>query len=162
MSTNNESRNLYKFEYYEPLDEHTYVDWVWLEPWEVSDYRSSDSSVKYRKATSEEEDLYNEAYADGYGIASVIEFETKYDGVTFRVELSEDREDFTYTKMFQCSRCGNHKDFETEVAVANGFFLTELKDKKDVLWHVCYDCAELQLEIERLDFDITEEGKADS
>lgn len=162
MSTNKDNNNLYRFEYYEPLDEFTYVDWVWLEPQEVSNYKSSAVGVKYRKATSEEEELYNEAYADGYGIAAVMEFETKYDGVTFRVELGEDREDFTYTKMFQCSRCGNHKDFETDVATANGFYLTELKDNKDTLWHVCYDCAALQLEIERLDFDTTEEGEAHS
>ena len=162
MSTNKENFNLYRFEYYEPLDEFTYVDWVWLEPHEVSDYRSSSPGVKYRKATSEEEELYNEAYADGYGIAAVMEFETKYDGVTFRVELDRGLEDFTYTKMFQCSMCSKHKDFEEEAATVNGFFLTELKDKKDVLWHVCRECADLKLQIEGISFDITEEGEADS
>ncbi len=159
----NETRNLYRFEHYEPLDEATYVDWVWLEPAEVPEYRSSDMGVKYRVATKDEEDLYNEAYADGYGVAAILEFESKDNGITFRVELNKDSEEFNYTKMFKCSTCGEHRDFETEVAMANGFYLTELKGKdNDILWHVCYECAMLQLEVDWIDFDITEEGETNS
>jgi hypothetical protein len=161
VSTDKESRNLYRFQYYEPLDEATYVDWVWLEPHEVSDYRSSSSVVKVREATTEEEELYNEAYADGYGIAAVMEFESKHNGVTFRVELDESLEDFNYTKMFQCSSCLEHKDFDTQVATANGFYITELKEN-DTLWHVCYDCAMLNIELGGIKLDIAEEGETDS
>jgi hypothetical protein len=155
-----DNKRLYRFECYEPLDEETYINWVWLEPEEVSNFASSAGSVKYRVATSEEEELYDEAYADGYGIAAVMEFESKNDGITYRVELDESREDFSYTKMFQCSTCNKHKDFETEVATASGFYLTELKD--EILWHVCYECAMLQLEVDGLEIDITEEGEASS
>jgi len=159
VSINKESANLYRFEYYEPLDEFTYVDWVWLEPIEVSEYRSSAANVKYRKATAEEEELYNEAYADGYGIAALMEFQSNDNGITFRVQLNEDKQDFTHTKMFKCATCGEHRDFETEVAMVNGFYLTALKgEDNDILWHVCYDCAMLELEVDWIDFDNTEES----
>lgn len=157
------NRNLYRFEYYEPLDECKYVDWVWLEPHEVSEYNSGNNTTKFRAATSEEEELYNEAYSDGYGMAAALEFESNYNGVTFRVELDKITKDFSYTKMFQCATCKNHKDFETEVAMANGFYLTELRgEKNDVLWHVCYECAMLKLEVDGIELDITEEGETNS
>ena len=111
-----EERNLYRFEYYEPEDQCNYTYWVWLKDDEISDYRSSYGTVNVRPATSDEEDLYNEAYADGYGIAAMMEFESKYDGVTFRVELGEDGElNVDGKKMFECAVCGDHKDFEDEV-----------------------------------------------
>ena len=155
--------NLYRFEYYEPLDDCSYVDWVWLEPQEVSEYRSSDVSVTYRVATKDEQDLYNEAYSDGYGVAVALEFESNYNGVTYRVEISDNKEDFISTKVFECGTCGERRDFETEVAMANGFYLTDLKGKdSNILWHICYECAMLQLEIDWIDFEIDEEGEANS
>lgn len=136
-----DNRILYRFEYYEPEDDETYVDWVWLDHAELNDYKSGYNTVKFRPATEDECDLYEEAYADGYGIAAVMEFQSKYDGVTFRVELDENGEiDFQSKKMFECAVCEKHKDFETEVGMAAGLYLGEVKDDK--LWHVCYDCAE--------------------
>ena len=141
-----EERNLYRFEYYEPEDQCNYTDWVWLKDDEISDYRSSYGTVNVRPATSDEEDLYNEAYADGYGIAAMMEFESKYDGVTFRVELGEDGElNVDGKKMCEGAVCGDHKDFEDEVAMANDLFLGVVKDDK--LWHICFGCAMLGSEI---------------
>lgn len=137
-----ENRSLYRFEYYEPEEMQTYIDWVWLEPHEVTDYKSSIQSVSVRKATRDEEDLYNEAYADGYGVAAILEFQSQYDGITFRVERDEnDKLDmFNTTKMFQCAICDRHLDFETEVGtISAGFFVGAIRDDK--LWHVCYDCG---------------------
>lgn len=155
-------KNLYRFEYYEPEDNDTYVDWVWLEESEVRNYKSTYPRIKVRVATKDEEDLYNEAYADGYGIAAMVEFTSQYDGVTFRLNRNEDDQldMFNTTKMFECATCGNHKDFETEVATANDFYLGLIKDDK--LWHVCFDCATIQMEIESIEVDLTEEGEAGS
>jgi len=136
----NEGRTLFRFEYYEPEDQATYVEWVWLKEEELKDYRSSYQTIKVRPATTDEEDLYEEAYADGYGVAAMMEFESTYDGVTFRVEMGEDGElNMDGKKMFECAICSKHKDFEDDVAMTAGLFLGELKDDK--LWHVCYDCA---------------------
>jgi len=135
-----ENRILYRFEYYEPEDNETYVDWVWLNPLELNDYRSGYTTIKVRPASEDECDLYEEAYADGYGIAAMMEFESSYDGITFRVEMGEDGElNMDGKKMFECAICSNHKDFEDDVAMTAGLFLGEVKDDK--LWHVCYDCA---------------------
>ena len=135
-----ENRILYRFEYYEPEDNETYVDWVWLNPLELNDYRSGYTTIKVRPASEDECDLYEEAYADGYGIAAMMEFESSYDGITFRVEMGEDGElNMDGKKMFECAICSKHKDFEDDVAMTAGLFLGELKDDK--LWHVCYDCA---------------------
>jgi len=136
-----EGRILYRFEYYEPEDQATYVDWVWLDARELNNYKSEYNTIKVRPATEDETDLYEEAYADGYGIAAMMEFESQYDGVTFRVEMGENGDlDFNGKKMFECAICEKHKDFEEEVGVAGGLYLGEVKDDK--LWHVCYDCAQ--------------------
>lgn len=150
---NDESEKaLYRFEYYEPEDKETYVDWVWLSDSEINDYKSSYGTFKMRPATEEETDLYNEAYADGYGVAAVLEFESQYDGISFRVELGEDGLlDVKGTKMFECAICGNHKDFETEVATVGDFYLGMVKDDK--LWHLCFDCVMIQQEIDSIEFD---------
>jgi len=136
-----EDRTLFRFEYYEPEDQATYVEWVWLKEEELKNYRSTYQTIKVRPATVDESDLYDEAYADGYGIAAMMEFESQYDGVTFRVEMGEDGElDMDGKKMFECAICSNHKDFEDDVAMTAGLYLGEVKDDK--LWHVCYVCAQ--------------------
>tara|TARA_B110000503_G_scaffold62879_1_gene99503 strand:+ start:2679 stop:3167 length:489 start_codon:yes stop_codon:yes gene_type:complete len=156
-----EARFLYRFEYYEPEDNDTYVDWVWLADDEVDEYRSGSVNTKMRRATEDESELYDEAYADGYGVAALLEFESRYDGVTFRVELNKDGDlDFEGKKMFQCSVCNAHKDFEDSVAMANGFFVATVLD--DILWHVCYECAMISLEVDGIEIEFTEEGEADS
>lgn len=160
MELEPEGRKLYRFEHYEPLDDSTYVDWVWLTPEEVPQFRRGDGIVKYREATEDESYLYNEAYADGYGIASIMEFESKYDGITYRVELNEDGDFSEGTKMFQCSICKEHKDFESEVAMANGFYLTELNNEN--LWHVCYRCVMMDSEFTGVTIEFNEEGEENS
>lgn len=136
-----DGRILYRFEYYEPDDNETYVDWIWLDARELNNYKSEYQTIKVRPATEDETDLYEEAYADGYGVAAMLEFQSQYDGVTFRVEVNKDGElDFDGKKMFECAICEKHKDFAEEVGVAGGLYLGEVKDDK--LWHVCYDCAE--------------------
>lgn len=144
-----ETRALYRVEYYESLDEQFYVNWVWLKEEEIDDYLSGyDNPASMRKATEEESDLYQEAYADGYGIAAMMEFESQYDGITFRVELDGDGKltNMKGKKMFQCAVCDRHQDFEDNVATAGGMYLGAIRDEK--LWHICYDCAQGTAEVE--------------
>lgn len=144
---NDEGRSLYRFEYYEPDDDFTYVDWVWLKVDEINDYKSGLNDVKFRPATKDEADLYDEAYADGYGVAALMEFESQYDGITFRVELDDDGNlDMDGKKMFQCAVCDRHLDFDNEIATAGGMYLGAIRDDK--LWHVCYDCAQGSAEVD--------------
>lgn len=138
-------KNLYKVDYYEPEDQRSYIDWVWLKPEEVTEYRSDYKYVKVRRATQDEEDLYEEAYEDGYSIAMIMEMRSIDNGVTFRVEVSDDGSFNAGRKMFKCAMCDKHKDFE-KVGTVNGFYITAMID--DILWHVCYDCAAMSAEIE--------------
>ena len=134
-----EDKSLYRAEYVD-FDNSKTVEWVWLGEDDVEMYRSSYNSVKTRLATEDETLLYEEAYSDGYGMAAMLEFESSYDGVTFRVELDGNGNlDMQGTKMFECAVCGAHKDFETEVAMANDLYLGVVKEDK--LWHVCFECA---------------------
>jgi hypothetical protein len=139
-------KNLYKVEYYEPEDQHLYTDWVWLEVSEVSEYRSGYKYVKVRRATSDEENLYEEAYEDGYSVAMIMEMRSVDNGITFRVEVAPDGDFTAGHKMFKCAICEKHKDFNNEIAIINSFYLTKIVN--DVLWHVCSDCAELSAEID--------------
>jgi hypothetical protein len=144
---NDEDRSLYRFEYYEPDEDFTYVDWVWLKVEEINDYKSGLNDVKFRPATKDEAELYDEAYADGYGVAALMEFESQYDGITFRVELNENGElDMDGKKMFQCAVCDRHLDFDSEIATTRGMYLGAIKDNK--LWHICHDCSQSNAEVE--------------
>lgn len=156
---NKSKQKLYRVEYYEPEDNDTYIEWVWAEPMDFLDYRPG-QDISYRKATTEETYLYEEAYEDGYGLAALIEYEHNYNGVTFRVEVGEDGNLVQGHKMFECAVCEKHKDFETEVGMVNSFFLTEMKN--ECLWHVCYECAMVTVEVEEIQVEYTEEGEADS
>lgn len=158
-----EPRSLYRFENYEPLDEQTYVNWIWLTDSEFMEYAEGGND-SHRIATADEAELYNEAYADGYGMAAALEFESRYDGITFRVEL--DKEDFQYTKMFQCAICDRHLDFEENVSSAGSMYLGAIREDK--LWHICYDCARGTAEVDWIeqgwvwDDDNSPEGEANS
>ncbi len=141
-----EKRFLYRFEHYEPLDGEVYVEWLWLKRDEIIPY-AAEGETSFRIATKDEEDLYNEAYADGYSIAALIEYESQYDGITLRVELDKSGDlDFTSKKMFQCAVCNRHLDFEDNVASGGGMYLGAVRDEK--LWHICYDCAQGRAEVE--------------
>ncbi len=141
-----EDRSLYRFEYYEPLDREFYVDWIWLKDEEVMPYANETAAI-FRPATKDEEDLYNEAYTDGYSIAAMIEYEHKYDGISFRVEVGEDGNlNLSGKKMFQCAICDRHLDFDTTVATTSGMYLGAIREEK--LWHICYDCAQGRAEVE--------------
>mgnify|MGYP006085343799 CR=1 FL=1 len=155
-----ENRHLYRFEFYEPEDRDTYVEWVWLKTSEISGYRAEYTTLQFRPASRHESDLYEEAYEDGYSIAAMLEYEDKFDGVTFRIEVDDKGDLAQGRKMFQCSVCDKHKDFDDEVGAVNGFYLTELRG--EVLWHICYECATIAVVMEGLDIDITEEGEASS
>lgn len=149
MDYDDNKKNLYKVDYYEPEDGRSYNDWVWLELHEVAEYRSEYKYVKVRRATEDEEELYEEAYEDGYSIAMVMEMRSVDNGVTFRVEIDGDGGLSAGHKMFKCAICDKHKDFDGGVAIVNGYYLTKLIE--DVLWHVCYDCAALSAEIDEVD-----------
>ena len=137
---------LYRMEY---LDEGTrIVDWLWLTEYELENYledKAQAAGLIYRAATSEEEELYDEAYRDGYEVAFITGIQENDHGVTFRVDdITEDS--ITTTKVFQCAVCDRHDDFESGVATAAGMYLGVLKD--DRLWHICYDCAQGNAEVD--------------
>lgn len=147
-----EEKTLYRCERFELEDNRIYVEWLWLSHADMEEYVTDSSYETFREATSEEVDLYEEAYADGYGVAAMLEFEHSYDGITFRVELDKDGSlDFEGTKMFECAVCGSHKDFDEEVATVNDLFLGVLKDDK--LWHVCFNCAMIGTEIGSIEIE---------
>ncbi len=139
-------RSLYRFHYFEPVTGEFYVDWLWLKDEEVMPY-ASETPGTFRQATEDEEDLYNEAYADGYSLAAMLEYESKYDGISFRIELDKDGKlDMTGKKMFQCAICDRILDFDDNVACASGMYLGAIRDEK--LWHLCYDCAQGTAEVD--------------
>jgi len=150
-SSEDEVKHLYKFDYYEAEDDCTYVDWVWLKPSELSEYRSSYAQVKMRAATEDEENLYEEAYEDGYGIAMIMEMRSVDNGVTFRVELDKNGDFDMGHKMFRCALCEKHKDFDEQAATAGAYYLTQLVD--DVLWHVCIECVVLGEQVDEAAID---------
>ena len=144
-------KHLYKVEYFEPEDNTTYTDWVWLYLEEVNEYRSGYKFVKVRRATEDEESLYEEAYEDGYSIAMIMEMRSVDNGVTFRVEIGADGDLDMGHKMFKCAVCNTHKDFNDNAAKNSGYYLTTLVE--DVLWHLCTQCVELSSEIDSINID---------
>lgn len=144
-------KHLYKVEYFEPDDNATYVDWVWLYLKEVNEYRSGYKFVKVRRATEDEENLYEEAYEDGYGVAMIMEMRSVDNGVTFRVQLDSDGDFDMSHKMFKCALCEKHKDFDDNAAMAGAYYITQLVE--DVLWHVCQDCVILGEQVDGAAFD---------
>jgi hypothetical protein len=155
---NEPPRTLYKLEY---VDEGSiYVDWLWATELELDQVAASYISPSIRRATFDEAELYEEAYADGYGIAAMLEFESRDDGITFRIEVGEDGKLKNGKKMFECAVCAKHKDFDAEVGVVGDFYISELRE--DVLWHICYECVMLTIEVEEVETELTEEGETDS
>ena len=142
-----EKVSLYRCEYFDSDNDEFIVSWMWLKEEEVAPYVDSLSAV-FRQATKDEEDLYNEAYADGYSNAALKDFESKYDGITFRVEFDENGNLITMNgkKMFQCAVCDRTFDFEEFVASAGGMYLGAIRNEN--LWHICYDCAQGRAEVE--------------
>ncbi len=140
-----EELKLRRFEFLD--DEHTQVDWMWLTDKECIEHiekRGEAGPLIYRDASAEEQELYDEAYNDGYMIATVTNNNDNYNGILFRMDgLGEDGNIVT-TKIFECAICGETKDFKEEVAMANGFYISVEKD--DILWHVCYDCTTLEVQ----------------
>lgn len=155
--TSSTDLSLYRFEYLS--DGFRSVDWVWINEDELEkylDYLSGNSGLIYRKASSDEEELYNEAYNDGYGVATIEEIQKVDNGISYKFNgLLEDGIDTE--KMFKCARCDRHKIFETEVAMTGGLYLTE--SREDILWHVCFDCVMLQSEVDSIDIDHIEKSE---
>lgn len=132
---------LYRFEYID--DGYATVDWVWLESDQTKDYLANDPDVHamtVREATEEEADLYNEAFADGYGLGSVeTEFkrsnEVYYKFVGMKGDLELETE-----KVFTCGECKTRMmDFESKSAKFGPYFIT--KDIDGVSWFLCIECA---------------------
>ena len=132
---------LYRFEYLS--DGQPVVDWVWLGDGEDTQYLANDSSVSglsYRKATYDEEELYNDAFSDGYGLGSVESEMRRSNEVYFKfVGLKGDLELET-EKVFTCGECKTRMlDFDSKVAKFGPYYIT--KERDDVLWHLCVECA---------------------
>ena len=138
--------SLYRFEYLE--EDIRVIDWLWLTEAELERYLENfkdASALVYRVATSEEEELYDEAYRDGYEVAAIQEIMKSDNGITFRLD-NIGEETLETTKMFECGICGEHKDFDSDVATANGFYVSI--SKEDILWHVCFQCTMLELSVD--------------
>lgn len=150
-SKDEKSLRLYKITYVD--EEVRYSNWTWLsieEARDVANFPTLGELESFREATTEEAELYDDAYNDGYGIATIQEFQSCNNGVTFRINMEDTSGDsFTTTKMFECGICGEHKDFEGGVASANGLYLSV--DLDDMLWHVCFNCA--VEEVEKMEID---------
>lgn len=137
-----EEKFLYRFEYYDTEDNDLIVQWLWLEEIQVFDF-IKETGAEVRKATKDEENLYNEAYFEGYAKSAISE----YDGITFAVQFDGDGNlDMNGKKMFQCCICDRHLDFEENVSSAGGMYLGAIRDDK--LWHICYDCARGSAEVD--------------
>lgn len=154
MQNKNEEPNplrLYKVTYVD--DNANYSNWTWMTIEEASDVANLPTLGEiesFREATTEETELYDDAYNDGYGIATIEEFQSCNNGVTFCLNFDNATEGmFTTKKMFECGICGEDKDFESGVASANGLFLSVNVD--DMLWHVCFNCA--VEEVEKMEMD---------
>lgn len=157
----NDDLSLKRFEYLE--GNIRVVDWIWLREDEVANYMSGRDTIGallVRNASADEAELYDEAYNDGYDVAMIYESINNSNGVTYRIEVSEDKiatkaGDFDSHKMFECATCGVNKDFESDVAVieTGPWFLATLKE--DVLWFNCYNCGSMGAEIAGIEVDGT-------
>ena len=144
MSFNEDKElNLYRFEYL--TDGHRAVDWVWLDEDEPKDYLANDDYVTgltYRKATVDETDLYNEAFADGHGLGIVESRMENSNGVYYQLlSFDPDAEIGLNTKkIFTCGECGESGlDFETKAVTTGTYYVA--KEKDGILWHICFDCG---------------------
>lgn len=136
-------KKLYKIEY-KDSEGFLSVDWVWLEEGELEEYLDSmwDHSAICREGSREEEELYNEAYAEGVGSAMIEEIIKNHNGVTFELGDLENYNEsgiLKTTKIFECGVCGTHSDYYQNTAATGEFYLSV--EKNDVLWYVCFDCA---------------------
>ena len=143
MSLN--SFNLYRFEYIQYGDR--VVDWVWLKnDEEALDYMSGEAEVSgmiYRKASTDEMVLYDEAYEDGRGLGIAEARMEASNGVFYEFvsfDASSDEISMQTNKIFTCGECGAiGLNFEVKAAKTGEYYISV--DKENVLWHVCTDCA---------------------
>lgn len=148
---------LYRFEFIDAG--MRIVEWLWLLETEQGLYRANDDHViglNARTATSEEVELYHEAYEDGYGIAQIEEAESTWNGLSFAMHANKSKVtgyEISEQKIFQCAMCGKQKDFLNEVAVihSGSYYLATLRG--DMLWFNCYDCATLTADISAIEIE---------
>lgn len=129
---------LYRFEYLS--DGHRVVDWVWLEETEPKDYLANDDYVTgltYREATTDESELYNEAFSDGHGLGVAETRMETSNGIYYKLITFDPMET---QKIFTCGECGESGlDFETKAVTTGKYYVA--KEKDGVLWHICFDCG---------------------
>jgi hypothetical protein len=133
---------LYRFEYLS--DGYRSVDWVWLGEDETKDYLANDEYVTgliYRKATPDEEELYQEAYTDGHELGTVESNMAHSNEVYYKVlSFTGDEAGMKTQKIFTCGECKTRAlDFEETAAKFGPYFIT--KDVDSVLWYICADCV---------------------
>lgn len=138
--------SLYRFEYLS--DGYRTVDWVWLGEDEPKDFLANDDYVTgltYRKATTDETDLYNEAFNDGLGIGHAESRMESYNGVgqrlnSMKIDSTDDDFKLDTTKVFTCGECGESMlEFETKAVTTGQYYVA--KEKNGVLWYVCFNCG---------------------
>ena len=156
-----EEPRLYRFEAY--TSGKIIIEWAWLMLGELQSYlinQANPGASIYRRATKDEEQLYDDAYEDGYHMATIQEVVDNSNGLTYRVEFNKDADGevdangLVGHKMFECATCGKHKDLDTEVAIieAGPWYLATLKN--DVLWFNCFDCASLGVDISQIELEV--------
>ena len=129
---------LYRIEYEE--ESRVLVDWLFLTEEELESYTGDLSErcsyVKSRIGTRAEEEIYVEAYNNGYEVATMNNVDKTDNGITFRLD-NVDENGIATTKMFKCGICGNIDDF-TEASMHGSFFVSV--SIYDQLWNVCSLC----------------------
>lgn len=139
------SFDLYRFEYLQYGDR--VVDWVWLKnDAEALDYMSGEAEVSgmiYRKATTDEMVLYDDAYEDGHALGIAEARMEASNGVFYEFvsfDASSDEITMNTNKIFTCGDCGaSGLDFEVKAAKTGDYYISV--NKENVLWHVCTDCT---------------------
>ena len=148
MSSEKKDFKLYRFEYLSLGDRA--VDWVWLTgEEEAKEYLTAEldvSGVVYRKATIDEEELYDEAFNDGLGLGQAEARMESYNGVAFQLNsfapssLDDEKFKLDTTKVFTCGECGESSlEFEVRAVTTGEYYVA--KEKDGVLWHICFDCG---------------------
>ena len=138
---------LFRFSYWEEPTSPPVIDWVFghtkrdIEKYARS-YQEIAFHYEYRKATEDEAMAYDEGFSEATALADATSRMQNWNGVTFKIEkFTEDG--IETTKIFECAKCGKHKEFEAEAASIGEYFICTPSPRKDneSLWHVCRGCA---------------------
>lgn len=139
--------HLYRFTYWEEPTSPPSVEWVFggsdrdMEK-HGSMYKDMAFHYEYRRATPDESAAYDEGFTEASALADATSRMQNWNGVTFRIDrFTEDN--LETTKIFECAKCGKHKEFEAEAATIGEYYICtpSPRERNESLWHVCRECA---------------------